>query len=42
MIERNIKKLLLEALNETGDNPEDVSCVYAFDYNCVMFGYQVT
>ena len=33
MIERNIKKLLLEALNETGDDPEDVSCVYSFDYN---------
>ena len=33
MIERNIKKLLLEALNETGDNPEDVSCVYSFASN---------
>jgi len=28
MIERNIKKLLLEALNETGDNPNDVQCIY--------------
>ncbi len=29
MTERNIKRLLLEALNKTGDNPEDVSCVYS-------------
>ena len=29
MVERNTKKLLLEALNKTGDNPEDVSCVYS-------------
>ncbi len=29
MVERNIKKLLLEALNKKGDNPEDVSCVYS-------------
>jgi len=28
MIERNIKKLLLEALNETGDDPEEVTCDY--------------
>jgi len=28
MIERNIKKLLLEALNVTGDNPEKVECTY--------------
>ncbi len=28
MIERNIKKLLLEALNETGDDPEEVTCHY--------------
>ncbi len=28
MIERNIKKLLLEALNETGDDPEQVTCHY--------------
>jgi len=28
MIERNIKKLLLEALNETGDDPEEVECHY--------------
>jgi len=33
MIERNTRKLLLEALIKTGDNPEDVSCVYSFDYN---------
>jgi len=33
MVERNIKKLLFDALNKTGDNPEDVSCVYSFDYN---------
>ena len=33
MIERNIKKLLFDALNKTGDNPEDVSCVYSFDSN---------
>jgi len=33
MVERNIKKLLFDALNKTGDNPEDVSCVYFFDYN---------
>jgi len=32
MIERSIKKLLLESLQETGDDPEDVSCVYSF-YN---------
>ena len=29
MIERNIKKLLLNAIKETGDNPNDVSCVYS-------------
>jgi len=29
MIERNIKKLLLEALNETGDDPEKVECLYS-------------
>ncbi len=29
MTERNIKRLLLEALNETGDDPKDVSCVYS-------------
>ncbi len=29
MIERNTKKLLLEALIKTGDNPEDVSCMYS-------------
>ena len=29
MIERNTKKLLLEALNKTGDNPKDVSCMYS-------------
>jgi len=29
MIERNTKKLLLEAVNKTGDNPEDVSCTYS-------------
>jgi hypothetical protein len=29
MVERNIKKLLLEAVNKTGDNPEDVSCMYS-------------
>ncbi len=28
MVERNIKKLLLEALNETGDDPEKVECIY--------------
>jgi len=28
MIERNIKKLLLEALKETGDDPESVECIY--------------
>jgi len=33
MVERNIKKLLFDALTKTGDNPEDVSCVYSFDYN---------
>ena len=33
MVERNIKKLLFDALKKTGDNPEDVSCVYSFDYN---------
>ncbi len=29
MVERNTKKLLLEALNKTGDNPEDVNCMYS-------------
>ncbi len=29
MIERNTKKLLLEDLIKTGDNPEDVSCMYS-------------
>ena len=29
MIERNTRKLLLEALIKTGDNPEDVSCMYS-------------
>ncbi len=33
MVERNIKKLLFDALTKTGDNLEDVSCVYSFDYN---------
>ncbi len=33
MIERNIKKLLLDKLKETGDDPEEVSCVYSFDSN---------
>ena len=28
MIERNIKKLLLEALSVTGDDPEEVECNY--------------
>ncbi len=32
MVERNTKKLLLEALNKTGDNPEDVRCVYSSDF----------
>ncbi len=29
MIERDTRKLLIKALNKTGDNPEDVSCVYS-------------
>ncbi len=29
MIERNIKKLLLEKLEETGDDPNDVQCIYS-------------
>ncbi len=29
MVERNTKKLLFEALNKEGDNPEDVSCTYS-------------
>ena len=29
MIERDTRKLLLEALIKTGDNPEDVSCMYS-------------
>ncbi len=29
MIERDTRKLLIKALNKTGDNPEDVSCMYA-------------
>ncbi len=33
MVEENTRKLLLEALTKTGENPEDVSCVYFFDYN---------
>ena len=32
-IERNAKNLLLEALEGTGDSPEDVSCMYSFDSN---------
>ncbi len=27
--EKNIKKLLLEALEETGDKPEDVRCMFS-------------
>jgi len=27
-MERNIKKLLLDKLNETGDDPEEVTCHY--------------
>ncbi len=26
MVERNVKKLLLKALKETGDDPEEVQC----------------
>ena len=29
MTERSTQKLLLEALKETGDKPEDVSCMYS-------------
>ncbi len=29
MVERNIKKLLFDALTKTGDNLEDVSCMYS-------------
>jgi len=29
MVERNTRKLLLEALNKTGENPEDVGCMYS-------------
>ncbi len=29
MIERDTRKLLIKALKKTGDNPEDVSCVYS-------------
>ncbi len=29
MIERDSRKLLLKALNKTGENPEDVSCMYS-------------
>ena len=28
-VERNIKKLLIEALERTGDSPEDVRCMYS-------------
>ncbi len=28
MIERNIKKLLIDKLKETGDDPENVQCTY--------------
>ncbi len=28
-IERNIKKLLIEALERTGDSPENVRCMYS-------------
>jgi len=31
MVEQNTRKLLLEALNKTGENPEDVSCMYSRD-----------
>jgi len=29
MVEENTRKLLLEALTKTGENPEDVSCMYS-------------
>jgi len=29
MIERNTRKLLFEAIEKTGDNPEDVQCSYS-------------
>ena len=32
MIERNIKKLLLNAIKETGDNPNDVQCIYSIGF----------
>jgi len=32
MIERNIKKLLLERLEETGDDPNDVQCIYSIGF----------
>jgi hypothetical protein len=32
MIERNIKKLLLNAIKETGDNPKDVKCIYSIGF----------
>jgi len=28
-VERNVKKLLIEALERTGDSPEDVRCMYS-------------
>ncbi len=28
-MEQNTRNLLLEALNKTGENPEDVSCMYS-------------
>ena len=36
MVERNIKKLLLEALIKKGDNPEDVSCMYSGSTSLLM------
>jgi len=32
MVEQNTKNLLLEALNKTHENPEDVSCMYSRDF----------
>ncbi len=32
MLERNIKKLLLNAIKETGDNPKDVKCIYSIGF----------
>ncbi len=41
MKERNTKKLLFEALNNKGDNPEDVECFYSKGWPPYVPGTQI-